>query len=297
METFSAPGETLTLTAPAGGVVSGQPYLIGSLLVIAMETAAEAASFQAQTKGVYSGTKPLNEVWTAVAPIYWDDSERKFTTDSDSAANKLVGVSTAAAAAAVVATSSVIGSPGDLVLSADTIEVVDYTGIAGATITLTVATDNGGSFVRTLTEGVDFTAAMSNTATAASLAAAISNLSGVSGVHTLTLASSTVGSPADLTIVGNVITIGAFAELAGVTVTVTVNGTATVLTEGVDWLISAGSPESDEETAISLGAAIEAITGVEAVVATDTITVVSVIVQATSDNPVPGHVRLDGVAR
>ena len=59
-----------------------------------------------------------------------------------------------------------------------TMPVLDYADLAGRTITVTVYS-GGASTETTITEGVDFTAATSNAATAASIAAAIEALTGV----------------------------------------------------------------------------------------------------------------------
>lgn len=47
-------GESLTLIAPAGGVVSGTAYAIGTLAVVALVTAAEGVPFAARATGVFS---------------------------------------------------------------------------------------------------------------------------------------------------------------------------------------------------------------------------------------------------
>jgi len=46
-------GEVLTLTAPAGGVVSGGAYAIGQLVVVAIEDAAAGAPFEGHACGVW----------------------------------------------------------------------------------------------------------------------------------------------------------------------------------------------------------------------------------------------------
>lgn len=47
-------GNALTLTAPAGGVVSGGLYAIGTLVVVALATAAAGESFTAKPNGVWN---------------------------------------------------------------------------------------------------------------------------------------------------------------------------------------------------------------------------------------------------
>lgn len=54
MKNFVSKGETLTLTAPTGGVVSGSAYLIGAIAVVAHESAAEGAHFVGHTCGVFN---------------------------------------------------------------------------------------------------------------------------------------------------------------------------------------------------------------------------------------------------
>lgn len=46
-------GDALTLVAPPGGVVSGAPYVIGTLAVVALVTAAEGVPFAAEATGVF----------------------------------------------------------------------------------------------------------------------------------------------------------------------------------------------------------------------------------------------------
>ncbi|MDG9928262.1 MULTISPECIES: capsid cement protein [unclassified Pseudomonas] len=46
-------GDSLTLIAPAGGVVSGNPYVIGALAVVALVTAPAGQPFAARATGVF----------------------------------------------------------------------------------------------------------------------------------------------------------------------------------------------------------------------------------------------------
>lgn len=50
---FVQDGDVLTLIAPAGGVVSGNPYTIGTLAVVALVTAAAGEEFAAKATGVF----------------------------------------------------------------------------------------------------------------------------------------------------------------------------------------------------------------------------------------------------
>lgn len=91
---YVQPGETLELTAPSGGVVSGQPYQIGQIVGIAQNTAAEGATFNLTVTGVWSVTKPGSQAWTEGQIVYFDAGIAKFT--STAADNVQVGVAAAA---------------------------------------------------------------------------------------------------------------------------------------------------------------------------------------------------------
>lgn len=83
--------QPLTLTAPEGGVVSGGGYLIGSLFVVATESADAAAQFAALVEGVVELPRVDSEEWTEGLLLYWDEGEGKATIDDDSANNVLIG--------------------------------------------------------------------------------------------------------------------------------------------------------------------------------------------------------------
>jgi predicted RecA/RadA family phage recombinase len=93
---YSQPGEVLTLTAPALGVVSGTPYKIGSLVVVALSSVAATLPFSAMTTGIATVPKATGATWSEGQKLYWDDTAKKFTPTSTS--NTLSGVATAAAA-------------------------------------------------------------------------------------------------------------------------------------------------------------------------------------------------------
>jgi len=96
MKTFVQPGDILSLTAPSGGVVSGTAYLIGSVVIVALVSAAEGESFSAMLTGVVEHAKVSAQAWTEGAKLYWDDAAKDFTTTA--AGNTLVGVAAEAAA-------------------------------------------------------------------------------------------------------------------------------------------------------------------------------------------------------
>lgn len=96
MNNFIQEGDILTLTAPTGGVVSGNGYLIGKLFVVATVTAAATALFAARVKGVIDLAKTSAQAWTEGQKIYWDDTNKRC--DSDATLGQLIGVASAAAA-------------------------------------------------------------------------------------------------------------------------------------------------------------------------------------------------------
>lgn len=89
-------GTTIPVTAPSGGLTAGAPYLLGTLLVVPLNTVAETEQTTAYTEGVYVQAKTTGEAWTQGAALYWDVSEAKWTTTASG--NTLKGVAYAAAA-------------------------------------------------------------------------------------------------------------------------------------------------------------------------------------------------------
>jgi predicted RecA/RadA family phage recombinase len=192
METFVEQGESLPFVAPSGGVVSGQPYLIGSLLVVAAQSKAQGLVFQGMTHGVFLGDKVATQAFTEGQKIYWDNTARKFTSVVGSPANTLVGCSVAAIAAAVgLATNATDGTPDAISIADNVLTVNDYTAVAGKTITVTLARDGQSPLVYVITEGEDFDAETDNATTATNIAAALAALEGLGAV-----ASQVAGSPA-----------------------------------------------------------------------------------------------------
>lgn len=93
---FIQPGDTLTLTAPVGGVVSGQPVLIGNIFAIALTSAAAGETFEGKTSGVWESDKVSAEAWTVGQAIYWNAGQAKLTGTAQG--NTLVGAATEIAA-------------------------------------------------------------------------------------------------------------------------------------------------------------------------------------------------------
>ena len=89
MKTFVSSGETVTLTAPLGGVTVDVPVQIGQLLVIPTVTALVGVTFVGMVRGIVSVTKVGSQAWAEGAMVYWDAGNTRFTTVA--AGNHLAG--------------------------------------------------------------------------------------------------------------------------------------------------------------------------------------------------------------
>ena len=97
---FLQEGKIVELTAPGGGVVSGQMLKISDLLVIAMGSAAATEKFSASLGGVHSIKKKSADVVAEGDTLYWDDSAKELT--STTTGNFLAGAALKAAGNGVV---------------------------------------------------------------------------------------------------------------------------------------------------------------------------------------------------
>lgn len=96
MKNFVQHGDILTVAAPAGGVSSGDPVLVGSIFGVASCTAAQAADVEIVTEGVFTLPKATGAAWAVGDVVYWDATAKNIT--KTSTANTKVGVATAVAA-------------------------------------------------------------------------------------------------------------------------------------------------------------------------------------------------------
>lgn len=97
MKNYIQPGRTVTVAAPSGGVVSGQPVLIGSLFGVCATTQAETLDVEIDTEGVFELTKLTTDVVTVGAKLYWDSANSRLTITPGTGSKPLVGVAAAAA--------------------------------------------------------------------------------------------------------------------------------------------------------------------------------------------------------
>jgi predicted RecA/RadA family phage recombinase len=98
MQNLICSGEKIQVTVPAAGLSSGQPYLLGSRLVI-METGSVNPGdlCVAVTRGVYSVPVATGTAIAQGAKVYWDNAAQNIT--SVAANNTYAGYAYAAVAA------------------------------------------------------------------------------------------------------------------------------------------------------------------------------------------------------
>lgn len=92
MRNYIQPGDVLTLVVPQGGVVSGQPIIVGSIFGIAAHDALEHAEVEAQVVGVFELPKGSEQIDQG-DPVFWDDGNGVIT-GTGTAGFYLVGVAT-----------------------------------------------------------------------------------------------------------------------------------------------------------------------------------------------------------
>lgn len=80
MKTFIQDGQVVPMTAPAGGVTSGTAYLIGGVVVVAMQDAAVGATFPAMVDGCMWLPKQPALAIAEGAVLYWDNTNKYLTT-------------------------------------------------------------------------------------------------------------------------------------------------------------------------------------------------------------------------
>lgn len=98
MRNFVQSGNTIPVTAPAGGVLSGAPVRSGSFFGVAAFDAAAGASVEISLTGVYDLPKKAADVVALGALLYWETASSKLTVTASG--NTLIGAATAAAAGA-----------------------------------------------------------------------------------------------------------------------------------------------------------------------------------------------------
>lgn len=96
MKNFVQPGNTVTATAPTGGIASGEGAVFTSVFGVANTTAAEGEPVEVDVVGVFELPKAAGAI-AAFARTYWDDTNDNVTTTASG--NRLIGFATEAAGA------------------------------------------------------------------------------------------------------------------------------------------------------------------------------------------------------
>ena len=82
MKTFIQNGDVITVTAPAGGIVSGNGIIVGSLFGIATCDALAGESVEIATTGVFDLNKDAATVIGQADRVAWDDTAREIVLPS-----------------------------------------------------------------------------------------------------------------------------------------------------------------------------------------------------------------------
>ncbi len=96
MKTYVQPGRSITVTAPTGGVVSGEGVLIGTLFGIAQFDAVEGAEVEILTEGVVEIGKTSALQIGVGDRLFWDATNK--VVNKTATAQVCVGVAVSAAA-------------------------------------------------------------------------------------------------------------------------------------------------------------------------------------------------------
>ena len=108
MKNYIQTGKSLDLTAPAGGVLSGQAIKVGAIVGFVSADTVAGDKFVLNTKGVFLCNTDTGTAWAEGDLVYWDDTNKVFT--KTSASNTKVGAVVIAKLAAD--TTSTIYLPG-----------------------------------------------------------------------------------------------------------------------------------------------------------------------------------------
>lgn len=96
MKNYIQAGDTVTLTAPSGGIASGGALLVGAIFGVAAFAAAEGDEVEAATVGVFELAKTAGQAFAQGDKVYFDSTAKTVT--STASGNKLIGAALVAAA-------------------------------------------------------------------------------------------------------------------------------------------------------------------------------------------------------
>jgi predicted RecA/RadA family phage recombinase len=138
-DAYRAPGKTLSLAAPYD-VTAGAGAKVGdSIFGVAKETLLSGVEGYFETEGEFNLTKVGSQAWAVGERVYWDNSNKRCTTDS--AAGMFIGYATVAAGSGAGVTT------GTLKLASASEQ---FEGAQAAVVTLTDSTGQSGTHDDTL---------------------------------------------------------------------------------------------------------------------------------------------------
>ncbi len=88
MQNFLKPGDTQTFTAPVGGVTTGVPVLISSLVVVPVTTVAAGLPFEGMVEGTFTLPKTAGATWAEGQVLYFDSATSSFATAQSATARR-----------------------------------------------------------------------------------------------------------------------------------------------------------------------------------------------------------------
>lgn len=97
MNSYRHKGDSIPVTTPAEGMVSGKLYKIGSLIGVAALTSLEGAPNELKTTGVFELSKTSAQGWSLGDPVYLDTENAVLSTTA-TAGFVLVGMAAKEAA-------------------------------------------------------------------------------------------------------------------------------------------------------------------------------------------------------
>jgi predicted RecA/RadA family phage recombinase len=80
MQNYIQNGHIVRVTAPAGGIASGDPLIVGSIFGVAAYSSAEGDPVELSTTGVFQLPKASTAVLTVGASVAWDSTAGEVTT-------------------------------------------------------------------------------------------------------------------------------------------------------------------------------------------------------------------------
>lgn len=95
MKNYIQEGDIIGVTAPSGGIVSGEGLIVGSLFGVALHASTEGEAVEVATKGVYQLPKATAAVVAVGTRVAWDNTAKNINLPG--AGRFLVGIATEAA--------------------------------------------------------------------------------------------------------------------------------------------------------------------------------------------------------